>query len=138
MEKATERKSSSTTRIKNVNNVFDTLINACTLTDILKSYIRLCQLLDLEADKLPLFYNKLKENLTTWKAVALWKKLDQKAQCESYGNGIICSDTKVLIIGAGPCGLRTAIEAQLLGAKVVRTNYNFQQEIIFIILLRWL
>ena len=26
---------------------------------------------------------------------------------------------QVLIIGAGPCGLRTAIEAQLLGAKVV-------------------
>jgi len=25
----------------------------------------------------------------------------------------------VLIIGGGPCGLRTAIEAQLLGAKVV-------------------
>jgi Succinate dehydrogenase/fumarate reductase, flavoprotein subunit len=25
----------------------------------------------------------------------------------------------VLIIGAGPCGLRAAIEAQLLGAKVV-------------------
>jgi 2-polyprenyl-6-methoxyphenol hydroxylase-like FAD-dependent oxidoreductase len=24
-----------------------------------------------------------------------------------------------MIIGAGPCGLRTAIEAQLLGAKVV-------------------
>lgn len=26
---------------------------------------------------------------------------------------------KVLVIGAGPCGLRAAIEAQLLGAKVV-------------------
>lgn len=26
---------------------------------------------------------------------------------------------RVLVIGAGPCGLRTAIEAQLLGAKVV-------------------
>lgn len=26
---------------------------------------------------------------------------------------------QVLIIGAGPCGLRSAIEAQLLGAKVV-------------------
>ncbi len=26
---------------------------------------------------------------------------------------------QVLIIGGGPCGLRTAIEAQLLGAKVV-------------------
>ena len=27
--------------------------------------------------------------------------------------------SQVLIIGAGPCGLRAAIEAQLLGAKVV-------------------
>jgi thioredoxin reductase len=30
----------------------------------------------------------------------------------------------VLIIGAGPCGLRTAIEAQLLGAKVVRISVD--------------
>ena len=31
-----------------------------------------------------------------------------------------CCDTRqVLVIGAGPCGLRAAIEAQLLGAKVV-------------------
>ena len=30
-----------------------------------------------------------------------------------------CSIMQVLIIGAGPCGLRTAIELALLGAKTV-------------------
>lgn len=36
-----------------------------------------------------------------------------------YAKGRACAQSKVLIIGAGPCGVRAAIECQLLGAKVV-------------------
>ena len=31
----------------------------------------------------------------------------------------VAEKMKVLVAGAGPCGLRTAIEAQLLGAQVI-------------------
>ena len=31
----------------------------------------------------------------------------------------MCAGQRVFVIGCGPCGLRTAIEAQFLGAKVV-------------------
>lgn len=49
----------------------------------------------------------------------MWKKFDARAVHKCYNKGKACSNTRVLIIGGGPCGLRTAIDAQLLGAKVV-------------------
>lgn len=74
------------------------------------------------------FYPKLRANLTSWRAKALWKKFDLRASHKCYNKGKAASNTRVLIIGGGPCGMRTAIEAQLLGAKVVgitfQTNYE--------------
>lgn len=114
---------SPTTQLKSINNIFDRFIYAYTLEDILESYKYLCELIKLEPNRLPIFYPKLKSNITSWKAKALWKKFDQRAKCEFYEKGEICSKTKVLIVGGGPCGLRTAIECQLLGAKVVRNSF---------------
>ena len=79
----------------------------------------LCEVLRLKPNQLPFFYPKLKTNLKTWKAQALWTKLDKKAGQKCYNRGKVCQGTRVLVIGAGPCGLRSALEAQLLGAKVV-------------------
>ena len=73
----------------------------------------------LKPNQLPYFYPKLKAKLNTWKAQALWTKLDKRAAQKCYNRGKACQGTRVLVIGAGPCGLRSAIEAQLLGAKVV-------------------
>lgn len=56
---------------------------------------------------------------SSWKAQALFKKFDARANHKVYAKGRACTQNKVLIIGAGPCGLRAAIECQLLGAKVV-------------------
>lgn len=48
----------------------------------------------------------------------IWKILTNKSKQNVYGGGV--ADTQsVLIVGAGPCGMRTAIETQLLGAKTV-------------------
>ncbi|XP_057711506.1 F-actin-monooxygenase mical2b isoform X2 [Corythoichthys intestinalis] len=57
--------------------------------------------------------------VTSWKAKALWSKLDKRMSHKEYKNGQACVGTKCLIIGGGPCGLRTAIELALMGAKVV-------------------
>ncbi|ERL93346.1 hypothetical protein D910_00954 [Dendroctonus ponderosae] len=79
----------------------------------------MCEFLHLKPNVFPHFYPKLRANLTSWRAKALWKKFDARAFHKCYAKGKICAGTRVLVIGAGPCGLRTAIEAQLLGAKVV-------------------
>ncbi|XP_020307675.2 protein-methionine sulfoxide oxidase mical3a isoform X3 [Oncorhynchus kisutch] len=65
------------------------------------------------------FYHTLKERLSYWKANALWAKLDKRAAHHEYGKGRVCANTTCVIIGAGPCGLRTAVELGFLGARVV-------------------
>jgi len=47
----------------------------------------------------------------------LLDKLESRRQRPDYKNGSIGRGKKVLVIGAGPCGLRLAMEAQLLGAE---------------------
>ena len=45
----------------------------------------------------------------------LWKSLNEKTKMAVYSKQSICMNTNVLIVGAGPCGLRAAIECALLG-----------------------
>ncbi|XP_076636191.1 molecule interacting with CasL isoform X2 [Colletes latitarsis] len=101
------------------NDVFDQFCNATTLKSILGHFRHLCELLKIRPNAISQFYPKLKGKLRSWKAQALWKKFDQRANHKCYNRGKACPNTRVLIIGGGPCGLRSAIEAQLLGAKVV-------------------
>lgn len=102
------------------NEVFAHFITqAATLKSILRTFRYLCDILRLKPQELPHFYPKLKSKLKSWKAMALWAKFDKRASHKAYLKGKACVGQRVLVIGAGPCGLRTAIEAQLLGAKVV-------------------
>lgn len=98
---------------------FEPFLNATTLKNILGYHRSMCELLHLKPNVFSQFYPKLRANLTSWRAKALWKKFDARASHKCYGKGKACAGTRVLVIGGGPCGLRTAIEAQLLGAKVV-------------------
>lgn len=109
----------STINAAKATDAFEHFISAGTLKTILFNYQNLCEFLHLKPNVFPLFYPKLKSNLNSWKAKALWKKFDSRVSHKCYARGKACPNTRVLIIGAGPCGLRTAIEAQLLGAKVV-------------------
>ncbi|XP_067012830.2 uncharacterized protein Mical isoform X2 [Anabrus simplex] len=101
------------------SEVFDQFCSASTLKTVLGHHRHLCELLRIKPSPFPQFYPKLKAKLRSWKAQALWTKFDKRASHKCYNRGKACPNTRVLIIGAGPCGLRTAIEAQLLGAKVV-------------------
>ncbi|KAM9312985.1 F-actin-monooxygenase MICAL3 [Gastrophryne carolinensis] len=99
--------------------LFDRFVQATTCKGTLKSFQELCDHLELKPRDYRSFYPKLKSKLNYWKAKALWSKLDKRGAHKDYKKGKACSNTKCLIIGAGPCGLRTAIELSLLGARVV-------------------
>ncbi|XP_077123216.1 F-actin-monooxygenase MICAL3 isoform X6 [Ranitomeya variabilis] len=99
--------------------LFDRFVQATTCKGTVKSFQELCDYLELKPRDYRSFYHKLKSKLNYWKAKALWSKLDKRSGHKDYKKGKACSNTKCLIIGAGPCGLRTAIELGFLGAKVV-------------------
>lgn len=99
--------------------MFDHFCSCTTMRQILGLYRNMLDILNMRPGPLNEFYPKLKTKIKSWKAQALWKKFDARAGHRVYNKSTAASGTKVLVIGAGPCGLRTAIEAQFLGAKVV-------------------
>uniref|UniRef100_A0A671S4Z0 F-actin monooxygenase n=1 Tax=Sinocyclocheilus anshuiensis TaxID=1608454 RepID=A0A671S4Z0_9TELE len=106
-------------RVNQSHVLFDRFVQATTCKGTLKAFQELCDFLELKPNEYRVFYHKLKSKLNYWKAKALWAKLDKRASHKEYKKGRSCANTKCLIIGAGPCGLRTAIELGFLGAKVV-------------------
>ncbi|XP_056621879.1 protein-methionine sulfoxide oxidase mical3a isoform X4 [Triplophysa dalaica] len=104
---------------KQSHALFDRFVQATTCKGTLKAFQELCDFLQLKPNEHCVFYHKLKSKLNYWKAKALWAKLDKRANHKEYKKGRACANTKCLLIGAGPCGLRTAIELAFLGAKVV-------------------
>ncbi|XP_077871680.1 F-actin-monooxygenase MICAL3 isoform X5 [Ictidomys tridecemlineatus] len=112
-----EEKKHETTNQAHV--LFDRFVQATTCKGTLKAFQELCDHLELKPKDYHSFYHKLKSKLNYWKAKALWAKLDKRGSHKDYKKGKACTNTKCLIIGAGPCGLRTAIDLSLLGAKVV-------------------
>ncbi|XP_072622507.1 F-actin-monooxygenase MICAL3 isoform X18 [Vulpes vulpes] len=105
--------------VNHAHVLFDRFVQATTCKGTLKAFQELCDHLELKPKDYRSFYHKLKSKLNYWKAKALWAKLDKRGSHKDYKKGKACTNTKCLIIGAGPCGLRTAIDLSLLGAKVV-------------------
>ncbi|KAM6945983.1 protein-methionine sulfoxide oxidase mical3a [Aplochiton taeniatus] len=106
-------------RVNPAHVLFDRFVQGSTCKGTLKAFQELCDHLELTPSEHRVFYHKLKSRLNYWKAKALWAKLDKRASQKEYKKGRACSNSKCVVIGAGPCGLRTAIELGFLGAKVV-------------------
>ncbi|CAD7678219.1 unnamed protein product [Nyctereutes procyonoides] len=107
---------------------FESFVQAQLCQDVLSSFQGLCGALGLEPGGGLPQYHKLKAQLNYWSAKSLWAKLDKRAEQPVYQQGRACARTKCLVVGAGPCGLRAAVELALLGARVVlvekRTKFS--------------
>uniref|UniRef100_A0A672ILD6 Molecule interacting with CasL protein 1 n=1 Tax=Salarias fasciatus TaxID=181472 RepID=A0A672ILD6_SALFA len=97
----------------------DVFGHAPSCEEVMQHFADLCRQLDIDPKDFRNFYTQLKEKLNYWKAKALWSKLDKRASHADYQQGKACTKNKCLVLGAGPCGLRVAIELALLGAQVV-------------------
>lgn len=111
------------------DELFTRFADAQEACEILETFQRLLEVLDVRrTEKTRDFYQSLKSKLQSWKCKSLWELLDLRGNQKEYGKGKTCEDLHVLIIGAGPIGLRTAIEAALLGAQVAvvekRTSFS--------------
>ncbi|KAK7896724.1 hypothetical protein WMY93_022049 [Mugilogobius chulae] len=100
--------------------LFDQFVSAPTCKATLRSFSRLCEHLQLDVQAAPRpLYPTIKQRLNYWRANGLWSKLDRRAALSEYQRGRACSNITCVIIGAGPCGLRTAVELSFMGARVV-------------------
>uniref|UniRef100_A0A669D0F3 F-actin monooxygenase n=1 Tax=Oreochromis niloticus TaxID=8128 RepID=A0A669D0F3_ORENI len=106
-------------RTAQASQLFENFVQASTCKGTLQAFSILCRQLELDPLDHSNFYNSLKAAVSSWKVKALWTKLDKRAQQKVYNQNKACQGTRCLIIGGGPCGLRTAIELTLLGCKVV-------------------
>ncbi|XP_026182549.1 protein-methionine sulfoxide oxidase mical3b isoform X2 [Mastacembelus armatus] len=100
--------------------LFDEFVSASTCRAALRSFSQLCEHLQLDhsSAERPL-YRPIKCRLNYWRANALWAKLDRRAAQQEYQGAQVCKNTTCVVIGAGPCGLRTAVELSFMGARVV-------------------
>ena len=104
-----------------VLNNFQLFYEASTFPVAKSSFERVLVALDIEPGPFHLFFPKLKNRLQrhlSYKYQAIWTILEKKSKLNVYGNGI-ASDYNVLVVGAGPCGLKSAVETQFLGAETV-------------------
>jgi hypothetical protein len=88
---------------------------------ILKTFGELCNEICLDPAQYEGFFQALKDSFTSWKASAMFQLLQGRAKHPDYHSADgskSCAGKRVLVIGAGPVGLRAAIEAAFLGAKV--------------------
>ncbi|XP_074533428.1 F-actin-monooxygenase mical2b isoform X2 [Halichoeres trimaculatus] len=106
-------------RTAQASGLFENFVQASTCKGTLQAFSILCRQLELNPLDYSNFYSSLKAAVSSWKVKALWTKLDKRAQQKVYSQNKACKGTRCLIIGGGPCGLRTAIELALLGCKVV-------------------
>ena len=100
---------------------FQCFYDATTFSEATESFSNLLKSLNLKPGPFCTFFPKLKSQLQTnlpYKYQAVWDILEKRSKLKVYGKGVAKS-YNVLVIGAGPCGLRTAIETQLLGAQTI-------------------
>ncbi|KAL3062041.1 hypothetical protein OYC64_010042 [Pagothenia borchgrevinki] len=106
-------------RTAQASKLFENFVQTSTCKGTLQAFSILCRQMDLDPLDYSTFFSSLKAAVSSWKVKALWTKLDKRAQHKVYNQNKACQDTRCLVIGSGPCGLRTAIELALLGCKVV-------------------
>ncbi|XP_012578694.1 PREDICTED: protein-methionine sulfoxide oxidase MICAL1 isoform X2 [Condylura cristata] len=107
---------------------FESFLQAQKCQDVLSSFEGLCRALRVEPGGGLTQFHKIKAQLNYWSAKSLWAKLDKRAGHPVYQQGRACANTKCLVVGAGPCGLRAAVELAFLGARVIlvekRTKFS--------------
>ena len=98
--------------------LFNQFYDSTDFLEILRVFQSLCSEISVDSAQYDGFYSSVKEKLTTWKAGAHWELLDARARLPEYDGQKACAGKRVLVVGAGPVGLRAAIEAAFLGARV--------------------
>lgn len=100
------------------DQLFAQFVEVSDLSEVLSVFEALRAELGVPRDAYESVYPTLKRELTSWKCRAVWQLLDARAAAAEYAGQAACAGRNVLVVGAGPVGLRAAVEAAMLGARV--------------------
>jgi len=99
---------------------FQVFFNSTTYEDATEAFAKTLSILELKPGRFHEFFPKLKLALKghlPFKYKEVWKILETKSKLKTYAS--VADKHSVLVVGAGPCGLRAAVETQLMGARTV-------------------
>ena len=82
-------------RNSQASQLFENFVQASTCKGTLQAFSVLCRQLELDPADHQGFYSSLKAAVTSWKAKALWTRLDKRASHKEYKKGQACADTRV-------------------------------------------
>ena len=100
------------------DQLFTKFCNSISFPEIQQLFKEICSQLGIDSNQDEGFYASIRKSLKHWKAVSIFKLLDARASMPEYDGQRACAGKRVLVVGAGPVGLRGAIELALLGARV--------------------
>ena len=99
--------------------LFNKICDSTSMQEIQQLFKSLSREVGVDFDQHGMFYPALKPKLSSsWKFTELSALYDKRVTANEYAQQTACDGMRCIVIGAGPVGLRTAIEAALLGAKV--------------------
>ena len=98
--------------------LFNKFCDSTSFVEILRLFEELCGVCSVDHHQYHGLVQGLKPKLSSWKCLDIFKIFETKANHPVYKKQKCCEGMRCLVIGAGPVGLRSAIEAALLGAKV--------------------
>lgn len=102
-----------------LEKLYDYYTQANDLAKVMKSFVELKKRLELTNLQGIELYREFRTKLKIWKAGELFDLLDKRAKQKEYKQQNAAKGKRVLIVGAGPVGLRTAVDCVLLGCDVV-------------------
>ncbi|KAL5479226.1 hypothetical protein EMCRGX_G022722 [Ephydatia muelleri] len=104
----------------NHEKLYSRFLHANDLLRIIESFADLKTRLQLTNLRGFALYREMKSKLRNmWKAVELFDMLDRRAKQREFKQQTAALDRRVLVVGAGPIGLRTAIDCAFLGCDTV-------------------
>uniref|UniRef100_A0A7E4W775 LIM zinc-binding domain-containing protein n=1 Tax=Panagrellus redivivus TaxID=6233 RepID=A0A7E4W775_PANRE len=109
--------------LMDASSAFEAFVHANSLKHIQQLFYQICLLTgvnpSLDHSKVYNVIRGIDRGKANSKAQKLFAYLDKRKAMGVYEGQKVCKNMNVLVVGAGPCGLRAAIECALLGAKVV-------------------
>ena len=102
--------------MEHISPLFDKFRSSSDLASVVQYYEGLFSLFQL-SDSFKSFYSFLRAHLFAGTSRALWVLLDSKWESSEY-SGRPCQGQDVVVVGAGPAGLLSAIHYTFLGANV--------------------